>query len=211
MPTTTHAFVSRNSLSAGHMYPVGDSPERAPTHGERAEARWLLVGSVGAPEVCVRPPGREDAGSGSLRSEASTRSPFDLSECSSKLLHLRPGSRRSQSVGQKQVENRITQRPVETSPDSAVLSKESYRAVHRLQTASECIDVLPNLDHPRDPAFRHGFDRSQVREQRAGVSQPDPAVGHVIGEQEVETFEYRSLRRPASSDPARGSASMHSP
>ena len=45
----------------------------------------------------------------------------------------------------------------------------------------------------------HGCDRSEVLEERAAVGEPWPAIGHVVGEEEVETLEDAHQRRDARS------------
>ena len=55
-------------------------------------------------------------------------------------------------------------------PDGMGLGEDGDRAIHRLETAPQRIDVLPDLYHSGNAFFHHGLDRRQVGEQRSAIS-----------------------------------------
>ena len=71
------------------------------------------------------------------------------------------------------MEKRIPQPSRRDKPDGTRLGKDDDRVVHRSETTAQRIDVLPNLDHARDPPVHHGFDGRQIDSKRvfmAGVA-----------------------------------------
>src|SRR4051794_41073198 len=68
---------------------------------------------------------------------------------------------------------------------------------YRLEPAAQRVDVLADVQHERNATLLHRHDRGKVLEERPAVLKPRPAVGHVINEEQVQTFEDPHQRRNA--------------
>jgi hypothetical protein len=55
--------------------------------------------------------------------------------------------------------------------------------------AAQSVDVTPHFNHDWDSARNHCLNRSSVSKERSGIPQSNPAFCHVIGEEEMQTFE----------------------
>src|SRR5262249_108143 len=59
-----------------------------------------------------------------------------------------------------------------------------------LEPAAQRVDVPAYVQHGRDSALDHGFDRRAIVKQRPPIAQPRPPVSHLVREQQVQALEY---------------------
>jgi hypothetical protein len=57
--------------------------------------------------------------------------------------------------------------------------------------------VAAHVQHGRNSALDHRFDRRAIVEQRSLVAKPSPAIGHVVREQDVQALEHADDGRNA--------------
>src|SRR5690606_36091927 len=71
---------------------------------------------------------------------------------------------------------------------SRTVGSNAARICGGLGPATERVDILAGFEHARDAPFDHSLDRGLAGEQRRGVDEPGPAIGHVVGKQKVQAF-----------------------